>query len=701
MIGRSWRFLGMVLLSGSLAGSVVAQHPSRWVDSWGAAQQIPEPENVIPANFTRDFTLRQIVHLSLGGAMLRVRISNRFGTEPLTIDHAAIAKARAPGRSAIDTSSSSELRFGGDRRVIIPAGAEFDSDPISLAVANGANIAVTLHYPSAPVGQTGHPASRATSFLVGGAHVDDAEFANAVAIQHWYQLSDVAVSAGADARTIVAIGDSITDGHGATLDANRRWPDQLAERLRKAGDDRTAVINTGIGGNRVLEDGLGPNLLARFDRDALDRPGVSSVIVLEGVNDIGVLTRLHSVPAEQLAAHRARLLDGLRRLIERAHARGIRIYGATITPFVGSDYYHPSKKVDADRDAINAWIRTPGHFDGVIDFDKALRDPVHPERLLPAYDSGDHLHPSDAGYAAMAATIPLTIAAASSGESVSGGPAIAITFDDLPSHGPLPAGGDRLAIMSRISASLKAAGVPPTYGFTNGGFAANDPPSAPALAAWRADGNLLANHSWSHMNANDNTLIAWQADVVRDEAAIAPLMTGQDWHWLRFPYLAEGNTPAKRTAIRQFLSSRGYKIASVTMSFADYLWNEPYARCVATHDDAAIARLKRSYLDAAAASFDYSVAASRQLYGRDVPQVLLMHVGAFDAQMLPDLLALYRARGARFVSLAEAEADPFYRGDIAPATGTSPATFEAAAAARHVSLPAAPVAPAELATLCR
>jgi lysophospholipase L1-like esterase len=460
------------------------------------------------------------------------------------------------------------------------------------------------------------------------------------------------------------------------------------------------VVNAGIGGNRVLLDGLGPNMVARFERDVLARPGVSYVIVLEGVNDIGSLTRDHPVPQAVLEEQRHQIISAYQQIVERAHAHHIRVYGATIMPFTGSDYYHPDAMVEADRQQINAWIRAPGHFDGVVDFDRVLSDPAHPDRLLPAYDSGDHLHPNDAGYTAMARAVPLASVAAPDAPSPAG-PTIAITFDDLPAHGPLPRGDTRAAIMARIAAALHAAGAPPTYGFTNGGFAAREPASKPALAAWRRSGNLLANHSWSHMNADENAASTWEADVLRNEPVIAPLMKGADWHWLRFPYLAEGETPGKRREIRHFLSTHDYKIASVTMSFSDYLWNDPYARCVAAGDGEAIATLKHSYLKAAAEALDYAEAASQRLYGRDIPLVLLMHVGAFDSIMLPDLLDFYRSRGVRLVSLADAESDPFYKGEVDPASGTAPATLEAAAAQRGVTLPAAPEAPAALATLCR
>ena len=404
--------LSLMLATVAPARSPVAA-TDHWVASWGAAQQIPEPQNALPPAQAGNVTLRQIVHLSLGGERVRVRLSNAFGTQPLVIGAAHVARAAKPGTSAIVPGSDTALTFGGRTAVTIPAGAAYVSDPVALDAPNGADLAISLYLPEAAARQTGHPGSRSTSFVVADNHVGDASLAGAAPIEHWYQISDVEVAATADARAIVAIGDSITDGHASTTDGNTRWPDLLAARLRADPATRdVAVVNTGIGGNRVLLDGLGPNLMARFERDALDRDGVAGIIVLEGVNDIGMLTREHPATEAELTAHRERIIDGLRRLIERAHARGLRIYGGTITPFVGSDFYHPDAAVDADRRAINAWIRAPGHFDGVVDFDRALRDPAHPERLLPAYDSGDHLHPSNAGYAAMAQAVPLAVAAA-------------------------------------------------------------------------------------------------------------------------------------------------------------------------------------------------------------------------------------------------------------------------------------------------
>ncbi len=208
----------------------------------------------------------------------------------------------------------------------------------------------------------------------------------------------------------MALGDSITDGHAATTNGNDRWTDVLAARLQSEKKTRNiGVSNQGIGGNHLLTDGLGPNVLARFDRDVLAQAGVRWLIVFEGVNDLGGLARTAEVPAEQHAALVARLIAAYQQIIERAHAHGLRVYGATVTPYTGSGYYHPGSLSEADRQAVNAWIRAAGHFDAVIDFDAVVRDPAHPEQLLPAFDCGDHLHPSPAGYKALGESIPLDL----------------------------------------------------------------------------------------------------------------------------------------------------------------------------------------------------------------------------------------------------------------------------------------------------
>jgi lysophospholipase L1-like esterase len=236
------------------------------------------------------------------------------------------------------------------------------------------------------------------------------ELPAAQSIDHWYFLSGVDVGVETAAAAVVALGDSITDGHGATTNGNDRWPDVLAARLqRNPASRRVSVLNEGIGGNRLLADGTGPNALARFDRDVLAQDGVRYLIVLEGINDIGTLTRTKVASEAQHDELVRQLIEAYRQITLRAHAHGIRVIGATILPFTGSDYYHPSPANETDRTLVNAWIRAPGHFDAVLDFDKVAADPAHPERLRADYDIGDHLHPSPAGYRAMADAIPLEL----------------------------------------------------------------------------------------------------------------------------------------------------------------------------------------------------------------------------------------------------------------------------------------------------
>ena len=284
------------------------------------------------------------------------------------------------------------------------------SDPIDYPIAALSNLAITFHLDAPPTRETGHPGSRSTSYYLHGDFVSAANLPDAKRIDHWYQLSGIDVLAAPPAGSIVALGDSITDGHATTTNGNDRWTDVLAERLQASpATHNIGVLNQGIGGNHLLTDGLGPNVLARFDRDVIAQPGVRWLIVFEAVNDLGGLTRLGDVPPAEHAAFVARILAAYQQIIDRAHAHGIEVIGATITPFAGSDYYHPGPATEADRQAINAWILAPGHFDAVLDFDKVVRDPAHPDRMLPADDCGDHLHPGPAGYRAIGESIPLKL----------------------------------------------------------------------------------------------------------------------------------------------------------------------------------------------------------------------------------------------------------------------------------------------------
>lgn len=381
-----------------------------WIGSWAASQQIPEPQNSLSPADLNDVTIREIVHLSAAGSTLRVHLSNSFGTAPLHFSSVHVARPLSASSSAIDPASDKALSFAGSADVTVPAGAEYISDPISFSAAALSNVAVTFHLDAAPAQQTGHPGSRSTSYYVHGDLVSVATMPDAHKVDHWYQLSGIDVLAPPASASIVALGDSITDGHGSTTNGNDRWTDVLAERLQAAPADRNiGVLNQGIGGNHLLTDGLGPNTLARFNRDVLAQSGVRWLIVFEGVNDLGGLTRNGEVSPAEHALLVRRILGAYQQIVVRAHAQGIHVIGATITPYTGSDYYHPGPRSEADREAINRWIRTPGNFDAVIDFDKAMRDPQNPDRLLPAYDCGDHLHPSPAGYRAMGDAIPLSL----------------------------------------------------------------------------------------------------------------------------------------------------------------------------------------------------------------------------------------------------------------------------------------------------
>ncbi|HEY2119247.1 MAG TPA: SGNH/GDSL hydrolase family protein [Candidatus Acidoferrum sp.] len=405
--------LVFVLIASCMRGQTLAQGPAQpqvWVASWGASQQIPEPQNALPSADLRDATVRQIFHLSVGGAALRVHVSNAFGKDALHFASIHLARPLSPTSPAIDPASDRPLLFAGSAKVTVPPGAEFVSDPLDYASAPLSDVTVTFHLDAPPDTQTGHPGSRATSYYVHGEAVSAATLVDAKHVDHWYQISEIDVQGALGGASVVALGDSITDGHGATMNGNDRWTDVLAARMQASAETRAiGVSNQGIGGNHLLTDGLGPNALARFDRDVLAPDAVRWLIVLEGVNDLGGLARNGEVTPAEHAVLVQRLIAAYQQIILRAHAHGLRVYGATITPYVGSDYYHPGPLSEADRQTVNQWIRAAGHFDAMIDFDAVVRDPEHLDRLLPAYDCGDHLHPSPAGYKAMGEAISLDL----------------------------------------------------------------------------------------------------------------------------------------------------------------------------------------------------------------------------------------------------------------------------------------------------
>jgi lysophospholipase L1-like esterase len=399
------------LLLFTAAAMALAQ--THWVGTWGAS---PAPQLASAAEMYRsklifeNQTLREIVHTSIGGDTVRVHLSNAYGGQMVKVGAVHIA-VRATD-SSIVPGSDRVLTFGGRKTVALSTNAPALSDAVKLQVPAGGDLAISIYLPEAAEGAGIHYSAQQTSYIGKGDMTAAESIADPETITSWVFLTGVDVLAPESASAVVAFGDSITDGARSTVNANHRWPDFLAERLRERGGAEVGVLDEGIGGNRVLRDPaeniqFGMNALARFDRDVLAQPGVKYVIVLEGINDLGHAGT--SAPKSEMPAAED-LIVGLKQMIARAHERGLKIYGATLTPFAGTafpGYYTPAK--DAVRKEINEWIRTSKAFDGVIDFDKAVRDPNDPDQILPAYNGGDHLHPGDAGYKAMGAAIDLSL----------------------------------------------------------------------------------------------------------------------------------------------------------------------------------------------------------------------------------------------------------------------------------------------------
>lgn len=398
-------------------GKAAPKIGGHWVDSWVSMPQLTEPGNMPPPPFTQDdgvlddATLRQTIRVSVGGRNIRLRFSNAFGGAELPITKVSVAlpDGGRAGVGSIEPGTSKPVTFHGRPSVVVPVGAQMVSDPLTFPVAPRSILTVTIYLADgqASTDITSHPGSRTSSYLVAGDHVRDTDLPGATRTDHWYFLSGVEVWAKPSTAAAVMLGDSLTDGRGSTTNMNDRWPDQLLDRLQShPATSDIAVVNQAAGGNRVLNDGLGPNVLARLDRDVLAQSGVQWLVVFEGVNDIGT--------AEATPAAQKQVTDDLiaayEQIIVRAHAQGIRVYGATLTPFGGNRMYDdPNGYREAARQAVNAWIRTSRRFDAVIDFDRAARDPGEPRRLLPAFDTGDHLHLNPAGYKALADAVPASL----------------------------------------------------------------------------------------------------------------------------------------------------------------------------------------------------------------------------------------------------------------------------------------------------
>lgn len=406
-----WRgLLATLLLSAAIAAPLHAARPqATWTTAWTAS---PQPrwdgDFALPTKLPYHFwnqTLRQVARTSIGGRRVRVLLSNAYGTRPLEIGAAQVALSA--GGASIVEGSNRPLTFGGATSVTIPPGAPMLSDPVDLEVEALSHLAVSLHLPEPTPPATFHWDARQTAYVGAGNQVAAATLRADATLDTRVFLAAIQVEAAPAARTVVAIGDSITDGNMSTIDGDARWPDFLAARLAPR---NVAVLNAGISGARLLRDGMGANALARFERDVLAQPGIEAVIVLMGINDIAWSGT--PLAPDGASAGAAELIAGYRQLISRARARGVRIVGATLTPFEGaledtpmSGYFNTDK--ERIRQKVNAWIRDSGEFDAVVDFDAIVRDPARPTRMLPAHDSGDHLHPGDAGYRAMAAAIDL------------------------------------------------------------------------------------------------------------------------------------------------------------------------------------------------------------------------------------------------------------------------------------------------------
>jgi lysophospholipase L1-like esterase len=373
----------------------------KWVGTWSMAPQLVEPGNNPPSPGLSNNTLRQIVHVSIGGDSLRMRFTNEFSISPVTLTSVHIAFSTGGG--AIDTTTDQAISFNGMPEVTMAAGTAITSDPFQFALQPLTNVAITIYFGDTSPDVTGHPGSRTTSYILTGNQVSKADFSGAVTADHWYIINTIEVLAPGSAHAVAILGNSITDGRGSGTNKQDRWPDELARRLQDNPDTRqVAVLNEGIGGNCVLRQCLGPSAVSRFERDVLDQNGVKWLIILEGINDIG------GASGSQGSAKVAQdLIAAFGQMIDSAHAKDILVYGATLLPFGGSFYDSPDHQTAWQM--VNDWIRNSGRFDTVIDLDSALHDPANPSRFLPSYDSGDHLHPSETGHHMMAEAVDLAL----------------------------------------------------------------------------------------------------------------------------------------------------------------------------------------------------------------------------------------------------------------------------------------------------
>jgi len=413
MPGRYWV---IAICLGTLAVLSRTSEAAGWTASWGAAPLPPSPAmGPFPATPTfSNQTIRQTVRLSAGGSRIRIRFTNEYGTRPLSIGAARVSLADA--RGAVLPGTERALSFAGKTSALIPAAAPLLSDPVDLPARSLAYISISTYLPEDTGPCTCHAVGLQTAYVSDTGNFVAGEFAPRETNSARAFISGVAVYSTTPAKTVAVLGDSISDGVGSTPDSNRRWPDLLAERLAaRPGHGTFGVVNMGISGNRLLDDGAGQSALARFDRDVLSLPGVAYVIIFEGVNDLGIsfgqfqgpMAEVFRSLVPQNKATAEAMIAGYRQLIDRAHGKGLKVFGATIIPYEGAAYYSPEG--EAVRQQINQWIRTGGAFDAVLDFDAVIRDPLRSTQIAAPLQSGDHLHGSDLGYAAIAKSINLAL----------------------------------------------------------------------------------------------------------------------------------------------------------------------------------------------------------------------------------------------------------------------------------------------------
>jgi lysophospholipase L1-like esterase len=389
----------------STATTVAPQIPpaqkKKWVGTWATAPQLVDAKNMPPDLALGNNTLRQIVAVSTGGKRLRLKFSNELSKNPVTIKAVQIAVSK--GGSMIDKSTIKILKFNSRSEITMEAGAAISSDPVSFNLAPRMEIAITIFLGEVSSTVTGHPGSRTTSYLLAGNQISpNADFTNAVKTDHWYVISGIDVETSESGGAVAVFGDSITDGRGSGTNKQNRWPDILTILLQKNhGTKQVSVLNLGIGGNSVIRGGLGPTGLDRFGRDVLGQSGVRWLIIFEGVNDIGGTK--DSTAARLVVKN---LIAAYGKMIGEAHAKGIKVYGATITPFKGASYY--TDHHERARNSVNEWIRSSGHFDAVIDLDKAIRNPADISEILPEAQS-DHLHPNELGYKILGEAVDLSL----------------------------------------------------------------------------------------------------------------------------------------------------------------------------------------------------------------------------------------------------------------------------------------------------